>query len=67
MITKILKRAYEKKELISITTKDIEWDQSIIGYITTIDETFFTINEIDEYGKFDGNSVYDLNDVLCVF
>ena len=36
--------------MISITTKNIQWDESIIGYITECDDEFVTINELDEFG-----------------
>jgi len=66
MIKNLLKNAYEQKKIISITTKDIEWDQSIIGYITELDERYLTIVELDEYGSFIGNVTYMINDILCV-
>ena len=66
MITKILKNAYEQKKMVSITTKEIEWDQSIIGYITGLDEKYLTIVELDEYGTFIGSITYMINDILCV-
>jgi hypothetical protein len=66
MIKKLLTEALKQKKIISITTKDIEWDQSVIGYITEINDSYFTINEIDEYGTFIGNMIYEINNVLCV-
>jgi len=66
MITNFLKKFHEQKKIISITTKDIEWDQSIIGYITEINDDFLTINELDRYGMYIGNVTYKISDILCV-
>jgi hypothetical protein len=66
MIQKLLKTAYEYKKIISINTNDVEWDESIIGYITEIDDVYFTMNEIDEYGIFIGNTIFAINNVIYV-
>ncbi|MDR1552014.1 MAG: hypothetical protein LBS69_00940 [Prevotellaceae bacterium] len=66
MIKNILKNAFEHKNLIGITTKDIEWDQSIIGYITNYDDTSISINELDEFGFLIGNVTYIIDDILCI-
>lgn len=66
MIKDILKEAYDKKNIIGVTTKIIDWDESIIGYIVEIDDTYFTINELDEYGTFIGNTTIAFNDVCHV-
>lgn len=66
MIKDILKEAYEKKSIIGITTKIIDWDESIIGFIIEIDDTYFTLNELDEYGAFIGSTIISISDVCHV-
>ena len=66
MIKKILRNAVEDKSLIGIRTKDLEWGQTIIGYIINLDGDSFTINEIDEYGALIGKTIIEIVDVLHV-
>ena len=66
MITNFLKKSFEQSKIISITTKDIEWDQSIIGYISQLDEDCLTIDELDECGTYIGNITYMISDIRCV-
>jgi len=66
MIRKILKEAIKNNSLIGIRTKELQWGQTIIGYIVNLNETFFTINEIDEYGTLIGNTIIEMVDVLHV-
>jgi hypothetical protein len=66
MMRKILKKANEDKSLIGIRTKELEWGQTIIGYIVNLDGASFTINEIDEYGSLIGNTIIEIVDVLHV-
>jgi len=51
---KIIENALKNNQLIGVNTVDLEWDESIIGFITKIDKTSFIINEIDEYGRLIG-------------
>jgi hypothetical protein len=51
---KIIENALKNKQLIGVNTIDLEWDESIIGFIIKIDETSFDIHEIDEYGRLIG-------------
>jgi len=48
MKKKVLELAYKEKSLIGVRTISIDSDESIIGFIVSMDETYFTINEIDE-------------------
>lgn len=66
MFKDILRKAYDEKKMIGITTQDISWDESIIGYIIDIDETYFVINEIDEYGIYIGNTIIEIKNVTHV-
>ena len=66
MIRNLLLKAYEQQKIISINTDDIEWDESIIGYIAEIDDTYFTLNEIDEYGIFIGYTTFAISNVNYV-
>jgi len=66
MITNFLEQAFKQKKLISITTKSIEWDESIIGYVTETGNAYFTMNEINAEGDFIGKTVFSIDEVLCV-
>lgn len=52
--------------MIGITTKNINWEESIIGYIVDINKTYITINELDEFGLYIGNTVVLIKDILHV-
>jgi len=66
MIKKNIENAINEKSLIGIRTKSLEWGQTIIGYIVDLDETYFTINEIDEYGTLIGNTIIEIDDILHI-
>lgn len=61
---KLLNKAVDEKSLIGIRTNKLDWGQTIIGYIVELNESDFTINEIDEYGMLIGNTVIQMTDVL---
>jgi len=61
MLKKILKNAQEQQRLVDINIYDDE--ESIIGYITSINDDYFTINEIDKFGCSDGNTVYHIDSI----
>jgi hypothetical protein len=62
----LLENAYNNKILVGTRTNSQEWDESIIGFITHLEDVFFTINEIDEYGMLIGNTVIAFDDVINV-
>jgi hypothetical protein len=62
----LLENAFKEKSLIGIRTNSIEWDESIIGFIVGLEDSFFTINEIDEYGLFIGNTIIAIEDVVNI-
>ena len=64
MKKKVLEVAYKEKSLIGVRTISIDSDESIIGFIVSLDETYFTINEIDEYGFFIGNTTIAIQSVI---
>lgn len=64
MTHNLLNKAIDDKSLIGIRTKNLEWGQTIIGYIVELKEEEFTINEIDEYGSYIGKTVILINDIL---
>ncbi len=62
----LLEKAIKERTLIGIRTSMIEWDESIIGFIVDLDESYFTINEIDEYGFPIGNTQIAIEDVISI-
>ncbi len=58
--------AHTKKHLIGVRTISQEWGEVIIGIITKIDESFITMNEIDKYGFFIGNTIIAIEDIIHI-
>ncbi|GHV37196.1 hypothetical protein FACS1894178_8930 [Bacteroidia bacterium] len=59
MIKNLLKTAYEQKKLVDINFYETE--ESIIGYITNIEDKYITIEEIDKFGNVDGTTIYKID------
>lgn len=66
MIRYLLENAFNDKSLIGIRTISLDWGKSIIGFIISLEESFFTINEIDEYGFFIGNTLIEIDDIINI-
>lgn len=66
MILTLLKNALSTKALIGFRTKNLEWGETIIGYITEINQNNFTVNEIDEFGMLIGKTTFNIEDVLHI-
>ncbi|MBW6480872.1 MAG: hypothetical protein K0B37_15690 [Bacteroidales bacterium] len=66
MKTDILKKAFKEKSLIGIRTNMLEWGESIVGFVVNINESYFTINEIDENGFFIGNTEIAIEEVINI-
>jgi len=64
MIKKILQKAFEQKTLIGITTKEVDWEESSIGFILEINEDSFILDEIDEFGIAEGKTVIEIKEVI---
>jgi len=58
MITSLLKNAYDQKKLVDINIYDTENEDSIIGYVTEINDEYFTVKEIDKFGNYNGSTIY---------
>ena len=63
MIKKLLLQSFNEKTLIGIQTPEIEWDESIIGYITELNDQYLTLHEVDEYGSCIGYTTISINDI----
>jgi len=63
MIQNLLKNAYEQKKLVDINIYEPEDEDSIIGYITEVDDVYFTIKEINKFGNADGISIYPVEKI----
>lgn len=61
-----LENAYKEKTLIGLRTILLDWGESIIGYVISVEELYFTINEIDEYGFFIGRTIIAIEDVINI-
>jgi hypothetical protein len=66
MIHDFLQNARRKNELIGITTNREEWDQSLIGFITDLDEDSVTINELDRDGTLTGSTTILLTNIVSL-
>jgi hypothetical protein len=62
----LLENAFKDKSLIGIRTNVLDRGESIIGFIVELEESFFTINEIDEYGLFIGNTIIAIEDIVNI-
>ena len=61
MLKQFLKNAQEQQKLVDINIYDDE--ESIIGYITDVNDNYFTIKEIDKFGYSTGNTVYKIDSI----
>lgn len=66
MKLKFLKEAHHSKELIGIRTSAEKWDESIIGFVTELNDSSITINEIDEDGFLSGSTVILLDNIISI-
>jgi hypothetical protein len=66
MIKNLLENAIKENTLIGIRTNSLDWGELIIGFIVKLEESYFTINEIDEYGLFIGNTIIAIEDVINI-
>ena len=66
MIKTLLENAIKEKSLIGIRTKSLDWGESIIGFIIQFGGSYFTINEIDEYGFLIGKTQIAIEDVINI-
>lgn len=62
----VIKKSYKEKTLIGIRTDMIEWDESIIGFITNINDRSIIINEIDKNGFFIGNTNIEIDRIISI-
>lgn len=66
MIKPILQQALKEKTLIGIRTNLEDWDEVIIGFLLKLDESFLTINEIDENGYLNGNTILKIDEIISI-
>lgn len=66
MIHDFLRNVRKKNELIGIRTDREEWDQSLIGFITDLDDDSVTINELDRDGTLTGSTTILLTNILSI-
>jgi hypothetical protein len=62
----LLESAFKEKTLIGIRTNAQDWGESIIGFIVKLEDLFFTINEIDEYGAYIGNTTIEIENIINI-
>lgn len=66
MIKSILQQALKEKTLIGVRTSLEDWDEVIIGFLVHLDESFLTINEIDENGYLSGNTIIKIDSIISL-
>ncbi len=66
MIKSILKKALTDEKLVGIRTNMEDWGETLIGFITEINNSCFTIREIDEYGFTEGNTIVNFENVINI-
>ncbi len=66
MINEILKKAFDQKALIGVTTKEIEWEQSSMGFILEINNDSFILDEIDEFGMYEGKTIIEIKEIIYI-
>jgi hypothetical protein len=62
----LLESAIKEKSLIGIRTESVAWGESVIGFIVELEESYFTLNEIDEYGFLIGKTQIAIEDVINI-
>jgi hypothetical protein len=62
----LLESALNEKSLIGIRTNSEDWGESIIGFIIGLDDSYFTINEIDEYGFYIGSTIKEIESIVNI-
>ena len=62
----LLECALKEKSLIGIRMNSQDWGESIIGFIVDLEDSFFTINEIDEYGFHIGNTTVEIENIIDI-
>lgn len=63
-MVKLLKRLKKHKVFVTV---NFEFDLSIGGYITAVNEAYFQVNVITDEGEEDGLSTYKVEDIQRVF
>lgn len=66
MKSNVIEKAFKGKALIGLRTNMIEWDETIIGFISDLGESYLTIDEIDESGFDIGSTNIALEDVISI-
>jgi hypothetical protein len=66
MINNILQNALKENALVGIRTDREDWDESLIGFITGLDDQSVTINELDKDGVLTGSTIILLADIVSL-
>lgn len=66
MKEELFKKAFHENSLIGIRTIREEYDETIIGYITNMNESVLTLNEVDEYGFYIGFTQFIIDDITDI-
>jgi hypothetical protein len=59
-------KSWEDEKLVGIRTNMEDWGETLIGFITEINNSCFTIREIDEYGFTEGNTIVNFENVINI-
>jgi hypothetical protein len=66
MINDVLQTVLSEKSLIGIRTLREDWDESLIGFVTNLNDHSVTLNEIDKDGNSTGNTIILLSDIVSL-
>ena len=66
MVFDLLLEAKNKSRLIGLRTKNMDFEESLIGFVHELNDGRVIIQEIDQYGKIEGLTSIDLKDILSV-
>ena len=66
MVSDLLLEAKNKSRLIGLRTKNMDFEESLIGFVHELNDGRVIIQEIDQYGKIEGLTSIDLKDILSV-
>ncbi len=66
MFFDLLSKAKEMNILVGLRTNNMEFEESIIGFVHTLNDKIVILQEIDQYGKKEGLTSINLNDIVNV-
>jgi hypothetical protein len=66
MVLNLLSKAKEKNKLVGLRTINMDFEESIIGFVHHLDNEKVIIREIDQYGEKEGLTTIDLKKIINI-